>query len=169
MIPDVKVYGRIEDGVWHDFDGSDIGVLNFSDTLLFTHELLEQFWDQTCASRTTHKGWIKGVVNGWKRNVEASVFRCEHGDEIRAQVNGLLSSPSLPDRIYQALYDYVSLLDIDYGLLFTCQCQRDTARDAIVGVYDNCCKWSDTFMFSERERERDTESERGREGEKERG
>ena len=141
VIPDVKVYGRIEDGVWHDFDGSDIGVLNFSDTLLFTHELLQQFWDQTCASRTTHKGWIRGVVNGWRRNVEASVFSCEHGDDIRAQVNGLLSSPSLPDRIYEALYDYVGLLDIDYGQLFTCQCQRDTARDAIVGVYDNCCKW----------------------------
>lgn len=163
VIPDVKVYARIEKGVWQDFDGSDIGVLNFSDTLLFTHELLQQFWDQSCASRTTHKGWIRGVIDGWKRNVQASGSGCEDGDDVRAQVMGILSSPSLPDRIYEALYDYVGLLDIDYASLFTCQCPRDTSREAIVGVYDNCCKWYVPAWLPERQREqRQTERARAR-------
>jgi hypothetical protein len=145
VLANKDVYARVQAGDWLEYDGCHQCVLHFSDLLCFTHEFLQEFWDATCESRTTHKGWIRSKIKMWRVMTQSSTDSdASDGshDLIRAQVRQLLDQPSLPDRILDALYDYVELLDIEYEHLFECQCTfTQESRNYVRGVYDNACKW----------------------------
>ena len=56
-------------------------------------------------------------------------------------INGLLGRPCLVDRFTDAVFDLITLLDIDYKMLFTCQCKGDYLDpDHLIITYDNSCK-----------------------------
>lgn len=145
VIPYVATYARVENGVFLEFDGVDLGILVFSRKLLFTHEFLQEFWDQTCESRNTHKGWIRGKMKGWKRGNFINRSQMPTTPLIDANkqlVLDLLAPFSFQDRIMDALYDYLALLDIDYDKLFQCQCNlSEETMTYVTGIYDNACKW----------------------------
>jgi hypothetical protein len=50
------------------FDGGDLGILNFNNKILMTHELLQEFLNVSCETRSTHKGWIRGKFSSWLRS-----------------------------------------------------------------------------------------------------
>lgn len=138
---DMQVWDCLQDGRHVAFDGMQLGILHtqqLGSRLLFTHELLREFWDLTCETRITHKGWIRTKIKTWKQNIAGG----KDENESYKKVWDLLCRPALVDRIYEALYDYVTLLDIDYKSLFSCQCVSPVHSNAhIVAIYDNACKW----------------------------
>ena len=108
--------------------------------LLFTHELLQEFWNLSCDTRVTHKAWLRSKIRGWKDNVLKAAQAQWH---VACDIRSILQRPSLVDRMHDVLYDYLELLDIDYAPLFACQCDQPVhTKDYLVGIYDNACKWS---------------------------
>jgi len=63
-------------------------------------------------------------------------------DANKQLVLDLLGQVSFQDKIMDALYDYLTLLDIDYDKLFQCQCNlSEEDKTYVTGIYDNACKW----------------------------
>jgi hypothetical protein len=62
VIPNVLVQSRVYQGEFMQFDGRDLGVFNWNNYILFTHEVLEEFLDLSCNNRMTHKGYIRAKL-----------------------------------------------------------------------------------------------------------
>lgn len=58
------------------------------------------------------------------------------------EISKLLKQPSTANYMVDAIFDYMSLLDLPYDQLFRCAC--DVPKDQkqrLIGVYDNACHW----------------------------
>jgi hypothetical protein len=69
VIPNVLVESRVYQGEFMQFDGRDLGVFNWNNYILFTHEVLEEFLDLSCNNRMTHKGYIRAKIDTWIRSI----------------------------------------------------------------------------------------------------
>ena len=148
VIPNVRVYDCVIDGEVHLFDGADAGILRMSETVFLTHDLLQEFWDCSVRNRLTHRGWILSKINTWTRSI-SPVQLDPLREKNRKLVLEFLWTPSLPDLIFDALYDYVELLDVPYSKLIACQCKHDNTQNAdfIICIYDNACKWLEYLLL----------------------
>ena len=223
VIPNVLVQSRKYQGDFMQFDGRDLGVFNWNNYILFTHEVLEEFLDLSCDNRMTHKGYIRAKISTWMRSitygpktldVNASVRKIDlitriRGQIITAKLQGntehltclladlaqiqssdtipekynshgpvqdgwdgahdhvhafsdilleFLEKPSLPNIWTDAIFEFMSLIDIDYTDLFQCQCCTVQVRDDsaeldfdhphhVHVVYDNSCKLLDFILL----------------------
>ena len=70
-------------------------------------------------------------------------------EQNRQLVLDFLRTPSLPDLIFDALYDYLELLEVPYDQLFACQCQHlnEENADFVICIYDNACKWLEYLLL----------------------
>jgi hypothetical protein len=57
----------VDGGKIEPFDGGQLGILNFNNRILITHELLHDFLHNSTNQRATHKGWIRGKFMTWLR------------------------------------------------------------------------------------------------------
>ena len=115
VIPFVRVYDSVlHDGQLKRFDGAHAGILRVSETVFLTHELLQEFWDCELRNRLTHRGWILSKITTWTRSVSIVQLDPER-EQNRQLVLEFLTTPSLPDLIFDALYDYLELLDVPPG------------------------------------------------------
>jgi hypothetical protein len=56
-------------------------------------------------------------------------------------IDSLLGRPCLVDRFTDAVFDLISLLEIDYNNLFRCQCEGEIIDlERLIMTYDNSCK-----------------------------
>jgi hypothetical protein len=56
--------------------------------------------------------------------------------------------PSLSDRFTEGVFDYISLLDLDYGSIFMCECgDKCQDFDNVSIIYDNSCKLLRSLML----------------------
>jgi len=64
-----QVYGcqKVDGKKIEPFDGGQLGILNFNNRILITHELLHDFLHNSTNQRATHKGWIRGKFMTWLR------------------------------------------------------------------------------------------------------
>ena len=115
VIPFVRVYDSVlHDGQLKRFDGAHAGILRVSETVFLTHELLQEFWDCELRNRLTHRGWILSKIVTWTRSLSKVQLDPER-EQNRQLVLEFLTTPSLPDLIFDALYDYLELLDVPPG------------------------------------------------------
>ena len=138
VICDVTVQSRFDgDDNKVPFDGRDLGILNFNNTILFTHEFLHEFLDLSCNNRVSHRGYIRTKVEGWARSLN-TLQSDPHHEQKRSKCLDFILRPSLANTITDAIFDYLTLLDMDYEALFECKCQSDLRRHLTV-IYDNSC------------------------------
>ena len=144
VIPYVRVYDAVIGGQVQLFDGAHVGILRINQTVFLTHELLQEYWDASLRNRMTHRGWILSKINNWTRSMSAE-FDDPHHEKNRQLVLEFLRRPSLPDLIFDALYDYIELLDVPYDKLIGCHCEQND--DFVICIYDNACKWLEYLLL----------------------
>ena len=140
VVPHVTVKGTRCHDDWRDFDGLELGVLNFNNKILFTHEFLQEFLTLSCQNRMTHRGFIRSKIEVWLSSVSEPLLNAglfPSLEQSRACIQQFLQQPSLPNIITDAIFDYITLLDMDYDDLFACQCRHD--KDHLQVIYDNSC------------------------------
>ena len=223
VIPNVSVHSREFNGEFSQFDGRDLGVFNWNNNILFTHEGFEEFLDLSCNNRMTHKGYICKKIDTWMRSImygpktidvnvsarkldliaqirgqlitavlqgEEQQITClladlaqiessdtipekyiSHGpvqdgwdsadEQVHASSDQLLeflNRPSLPNIWTDAIFEFMSPLDIDCTALFQCQCCTVRVRENSAEldfdhphhlhvVYDNSCKLLDFILL----------------------
>lgn len=138
VLCDVTVQSRFDgDDNKVPFDGRDLGILNFNNTILFTHEFLHEFLDLSCNNRVSHRGYIRTKVEGWTRSLLTVQSDPDH-EKKRSKCLDFILRPSLANTITDAIFDYLTLLDIDYESLFSCKCRLGLRKHLTV-IYDNSC------------------------------
>lgn len=135
----VQVYDN-PDGT--PYDGNDHAVINMRGKYMFTWELLQEALDLQGAARTSIKGIFRAKAKGWLRN-------SRHLDSnFKDEISDILGKSHIQDVFTDALFDYLTLLDIDYDQAFLCKCQcvaatdassRGLGSDGITLIYDNAC------------------------------
>lgn len=64
----VQVYKSVTaDGETRRYDGLGDGILNHDDRVLFTHEFLQSYWDQSTNGRISGKGYFRSIASSWKK------------------------------------------------------------------------------------------------------
>ena len=67
-----KVFNGVRDsGEIVPYDGVHDGILNRDDKILFTHEFLQGYWNQSTNGRISGKGYFRSVVRQWKKDLSA--------------------------------------------------------------------------------------------------
>jgi len=120
------------------FDGNDHGIINTKGQFMFTWELLQECLDNQSVSRTSIKGFFRAKAKGWRRN---SMHL--QSQSLRDEISDILDKSRVQDVFTDALFDYLTLLDIDYHMAFMCKCNPASGHapgsDGITLIYDNAC------------------------------
>ena len=123
------------------YDGNDHAVINMKGKYMFTWELLQETLDLQGGARTSIKGIFRSKAKGWLRN-----SRHLQSVSLRDEIAEILGKSHVQDVFTDALFDYLTLLDIDYAHAFRCKCVAATdvsgqmlGSDGITLLYDNAC------------------------------
>lgn len=136
----VEVYDN-PDGT--PYDGNDHGIINMKGKYMFTWELLQETLDHQGVSRTSIKGIFRAKAKGWRRNSMNL-----QSQSLKDKISDILDTSHVQDVFTDALFDYLTLLDIDYDQTFMCKCDSaggDSAggprldSDGVTLIYDNAC------------------------------
>ena len=157
---DVPQYAPFPDGTPRHFDGADEGLINMG-RWLFTYEFLQAFLNQLFAGGATFRGYLRqallnydiscvGDTNtaGLQREVRVlrAGFQC--GDGRRVGTRGV--GQTLYKAFIDAVFDFITLQDINYDSALGCACVRSgTQRGPDVVVYDNACHTLDYVLARE--------------------
>mmetsp|Transcript_14117 Transcript_14117/g.27870 ORF Transcript_14117/g.27870 Transcript_14117/m.27870 type:complete len:1112 (+) Transcript_14117:20-3355(+) len=137
-----------QDGALVPYDGRDDGILNYNGRILFTHEFLHQFLSQAGEGKLSFSGFWRASVQQWRYNIEITGSDAESASETEFVTFALeqISRPMMENVFVDCIFDYISLLNVDYKTAFTCMC--DTGRSTrITAVYDNCCKFLQSMLL----------------------
>lgn len=143
------------------YDGSDDCILNVNGRLLITHELLQDFLQLAGEGRITFSGYWRAQKKGWERNfahfsratADCGIDFGEHAFTVPAFVQSflhLIARPSMENVFLECVFDFISLVELDYVAAFSCDCSaQDGCLDGniLTAIYDNCCKFLQTLML----------------------
>ena len=119
------------------YDGNDNAVLNTKSKYMFTWELLQETLDHQGVARTSIKGIFRAKTRGWLRNSKHLPDQ-----SLKDEIKQVLDKSHVQDVFTDALFDYLTLLDIDYDRAFLCRCavsSSELGSDDIHLLYDNAC------------------------------
>jgi hypothetical protein len=144
-----QVYNsRNVDGTLKYYDGSDDAVLNVNGKVLFTHEFLYAFLDQSGDGRLSFAGYWRASVTGWQRNLSYYLDSGVHVPLFVQQFLDLIKRPFMDKVFLDAVFDFITLLDFNYEDAFACGCADDSRnRNILTAVYDNCCKFMQSLLL----------------------
>lgn len=136
----VEVYDN-PDGT--PYDGNDHAIINMKGQFMFTWELLQETLDHQGVSRTSIKGFFRAKAKGWRRNSMHLQLQ-----SLRDEISEILDKSRVQDVFTDALFDYLTLLKIDFNKTYMCKCDSaggDSAggprlgSDGVTLIYDNAC------------------------------
>lgn len=130
------------------YDGGSDGILHYKGKILFTHELLLDCLNQQGSSRVPIKAWFRGKVKSWKQAaqgldgdefaqcccllvaefifvcvIQSHLFTAGASFNFKAVCDLLHSKRKMEDKITDAIFDYITLLAIDWDDAFSCKCK----------------------------------------------
>lgn len=142
-----------EDGNLIYYDGIDDALLNVDGKILFTHEFLQGFLDQSGEGRLSFSGYWRAQVKLWKSNFAYFSAADIATPPFVQSCLDLINRPFMEAVFLESVFDYITLLKLDYVDAFSCDCDLNGEadkcldRNTLTAVYDNCCKFLQSLML----------------------
>lgn len=151
FLPFLQVMDSVnENGSVKMYDGCDDSVLNFNGYILFTHEFLLSFLDHGAEGRISFSGFWRACIKGWKRSYEGFYQGGDLKEDVPAAERAyltILDRPFMKSYFLAAVFDMITLLQIDYHSSMRCECGKYTNDENMMVIYDNACKVLQSMML----------------------